>query len=179
MNNNWVMQWENSNGNAWKEAQSKKWYCLLSPIIPNAWKCEVIYCWDHSCFWTWQDWVETLTHPIIWYDDGLGWLSATGWDSSKCVSIFDSYFSGYIYHNVMCYNTGIIGKIMPILIIKCIGKLSLIASYPYSTLTPPSVAVSVMLSQVCSFCYKRSHDQRPGSSLWYIKDVSGLGEGGW
>lgn len=83
---------------------------------------------------------------VIRYDDGLGWLSETGWDPRQCVSIFDSYFSGYSYHNVLCYNTGIIGKKMPILTIRCIGKLSSTASYPYPTLTPPNVAVSVTLS---------------------------------
>lgn len=59
-----------------------------------------------------------------------------------------TYFSGYIYHNAICYNTDIAGKIIIlILIVKCIGKLSLIASYPHPTLTRPNVAVSVILSQ--------------------------------
>lgn len=46
-------------------------------------------------------------------------------DSSNVPVSSDSYFSSYIYHyTVICYNTGIVSKIIIlILMVICIGKL--------------------------------------------------------
>lgn len=58
-----------------------------------------------------------------------------GWDSRGV----PAFFSRYIYHAVLGHNTGLLGKIIVLmLMLQCIGKLSK-ASYPYPMVAPPNL----------------------------------------
>lgn len=78
--NKWVIQWENSTINAWKEAQSKRLYCLLAQLcqMPESVKRQSA---ETTPFGTWQDRMEAWkpkcprpeTHAghTIWWWIGL------------------------------------------------------------------------------------------------------------
>lgn len=82
--------------NILKEMPSKKMILSFSSIVPDAWKGEAMYCWNHSCFWSLirsdgslKPWMVSPWDSFS-YDMMMMWLF-NDWDSSNVLVPFYFY----------------------------------------------------------------------------------------